>query len=689
MLIRDIDNPEMFLRTYCTPYTPACDTLIERQPVSTSEDAYSLQLVIDPNATRFGAILYCDRATTAINASRFIHAKRSAPLAEMSISLIDMLDALASVGYVTLELIDPCVENETDLKTRMRIKLELDYHATSSNSSNTTQQLLKELLVDMRKRLNGDSDQLPAQFVWNRINDIYLDRLQHHLRADDVQCQSSHVAYWCSLLGRLPAPLFARWMPAEMPDEAYWRYLIDIAIHCFGAHGLDTPDQMNADLQLQLATPDQLLASTPHALRLVVHASCMFANACDYAPDMVRQEESERFIDVNTTLAGDCEDTAKHVQVLLTQLQKNWRSLNDSLLQTIGHVLEYYYIMLATVAVTSAAANTMRDPSTAANNVEELMCHTVTLMVPRHYVHKTLMVPPLVSKFRLQNNNTAPMAFESELPVLVCEGTYVVDPLLHDPMFYEIDTTIVDTVANNRAKFRRRRIDVEKALPALQSMLLRAESNRTANQHAATPERFCSFYRRVNELWIDLGTDFGVVPMAVTYNGSRYGVWMQDLVEKRATVRGLIVYEYSASDVAAIQQALMHAPPMRSLTFIKSRSAAMLSDTIKRQYSSVSSQLDSLCTLYAYKPQPMPLPLSQPKQSNIAVRSVERWALRHYTYLVNHFEKITAGIVDGLKSFLQRIETQCAFRYNVYPMSNDGALYWIVFVIDVYDTKKE
>jgi hypothetical protein len=676
MLIPNVDSPDLFLRTYCTPYNSvACDTLIDRQPLSTAPTPWSLTLLVDSNATRLGCTLYCYRSIS-VN-GKFFQAKRTAPLAEVSLSLLELFGAIYNNNYAIVELLDPCVENEADLKTRLRMRLELDSSTTPSNSDNHR---LKELVSSLvnKRTINPNHDQLPPQYVWDRITNTYMDQLRYYLRADDVRCQSSHVAFWCSALGRLPAPIFSRWMPLEVPNESYWLYLLEIAIHCFGAHGLDSIDQLETDLEHQLTSPAQLLGSTPHALRLVVHAACLFATACDYMPDMVRQEEGERFTDPHVTLAGDCEDTAKHAQVMLLLLQKNWRSLRNTLLRAIGRMLEYYYVMLSTVAVTSAAANTMRDASN--NTVDELMCHTCTIMVPRHYVHNTLLAsaaPAFVTK--LTTNVTSTVGFEAALPVLVCEGTYVVDPLLHEPMFYETDTLVVDQVNRNRTRFRRRRIDLEKTIPALQSLLLRAESNRPSTLQNASPDRFCSFYRRVNELWLD-STEVGSIPLAVTYNGSRYGVWMQDLVEKRSSVRGVVVYEYATHDVANIQQAVLHAPPMRSLSFSRDQPIESLRTLIKQPYRAVCKQLDELCTLYA-KPQHS----AATATTTSVAPSVHRWALQHYTYFINHFEKVTPDIVQGLAAFLQRIDKPRSFQYSVYPLSSDGALYWIVFVIDVYD----
>lgn len=693
MLQPEIDS-DLFMITFgsCTSDSLLCKS--PRQPIFLDKP-FELVIPFDTRcSTRFGGTLYCRR--------RVVHEHnilqdvwRAAPLADFSRSMKIVRQQLeTNHNEFEMKLHDPCVENVKYESDTLRMTLHLTLVSITGWPK----------LIDNQDASDGDlaiTDNDLSRFnaLWKQVNAKYMHGLQTKVVASSRKCQSSHVPIWASALGELPAPLFVRWLPLKSTvlDARYWTFMIRSAITAFGVAGVHSIEKLKKDLHEQLKNRTQYLDSTTHALRFIVHAACMFANACDYLPDLVRtNDDAERFIDVTETMAGDCEDTAKLVYTTLLWLQryhsttKEHNSSNE-LLHLVSQMLERYVVAFGVFAVTAPAADSMRDghDSDISEN-DELMCHSCTVLLSRQYVMNALSGSKSCYNQLLANlpdpTQDVNTVLDQRLPSLVCEGTYLVDPLLHEPHYYvKLVSTTADEkkICNFTSQITKLRKDLNnirvlaeelvndtKNNTHVKPLLVRAEQLHH-NLGKKSGDDFCNFYKNLNEIWLDLGASGGVIPFAVTLDQFQskpiFGINMRDFAERHEGMQLIPMYTYTAENAKQIDQVIAHAPPTQIVQFdATDDTVASLVSTITRPYQPTIDRLNKLVQTYQ----------STSDQPNTP------WTQTRITYMINHLSKFSNDTIESLTSFLDTVNTY-HFQYHIVPITPDGLLYWIILLIDI------
>lgn len=593
---------------------------------------------------------------------------RNAPIAEAFLFLDDLLR-----NDLILELNDPS-DDDKEHSWRMDVKISLisfpsqrqisiqtgvpGISGMSSNHHNKhPDEMDKSCAVELFQCVKRN------QPLFQSYKDLYIEKIRNHIKPSQIECQSIHVPYWKTIFGDIIAPMYAELMPRHKLDEQYFAHLIQIAL---GWNHTNISDVLSI-IDSQFRNVNYFDERFNMVLKVICEAATIFANTCDYIPDLSVEKSCERFIDIQETLAGDCEDSAKQAQVILELLKRDGHNSQQPIIRAFAEVLEYYTVVLTTSAVTNASFVSDDSPQRDVQNKEKFMCHICTILIPKKYLTETLLSRSS-SKF-IANMQTAKYPFEDHLPILMCEGTSFVNPLLNPLSTYVSHPEEKKIVVESFKRRESIRLDLEGDHPMLK-LLTPQSQQQNIECRTVKPNRFCSFYRKINEFWINFGGELGPVPFAVlSQKTGCYGVWIQDLVNKSPDLYLYEMYSLKSNDLALAREIVGRLLPMRTLRFQQNRPASQLAIEIKTQNRPVFDRLNELVSIS-----------NRNRSASIEINSKSPHYLvpPFFSYFVNRSEKISKDLLDEIKdAIVENPQTIGKFRYFVYPLTDDGELYLI------------
>lgn len=547
----------------------------------------------------------------------------------------------------------------------------------------------------------------------NRINE-YIDVLRTKIKPSEESCVSVHVPYWKTGFGNLLAPMYAALMPRHAIDESYVLYSLDIVL----STNASSRQELEQALRSQLSTPQHCLPRTNFCMKIISELCSMWANTCDYLPDLSKGTDAERFIDIQETFSGDCEDMAKSIQVCAQVLKRSLQILTNPLLKAMSALLQYYQIVLTTGCVTTASASSIRDEEVANNtqhpsaaqqqkNNKRYMCHIFTMMLPTQWIVDSMLshMPresPMVMTL-LDGGRRQFQPFEAALPVVVCEGTNFVNPLMEPLSTYVSTPSYVTTTTSSslqeatllqdaQKKKEGARLLFEVQYKHLKRLVVQAQQmNITGFNPRSSPESYCTFYRKVNEIWIDFGnlvnsssSTLGPVAFAMVYSGGgnsttaqpQYGTWIRDIVRKNPSIKLYPMYVMNPQELELSYNVMDRMPPMRVLSFKDDASPSVLRLQIMQQHRPL---FDRLTRIVERASALCRTEMNRDRVASIQVLDRHHYLLTSfYTYYANHARKLDDKI---LETFEALVETRVMrdFQYFLHPLSDDGDLYLVEF----------
>lgn len=574
---------------------------------------------------------------------------------------------------------------------------------------------------DLPARISADVYQNYSDISSDFMESTYFLKLRSMVPSED-ECRSVHVPNWPTVFGLIPATIYSCYKPRHKIDESFMAYIMKISLESTTNSKMDTTQFVHLiKLQLYNHTDYYLGGTTAFVLKIIVQAAALFANACDYISDLSKNKPAERFIDVQETLAGDCEDLGKHIQVVLSLIKEQRDSMKSELLKMISEFLNYYEIVLTVACVTSASASSMSDmtahakatakPTTTEQHAtvlimptkkEEYMCHIYTTLLSQQKIYTLLQngLQLLIAQQYTEHTDIAfqekvirayealirkqtgrdiknPHPFEQYLPTLVGEGTNFVNPLLDLVARYAANQTEQTALIQKLQEKNTFEQTVFSSEPVLQKNLTSQAQQTHIDKIPGRPSQFCSFYRKKNEIWIDFGEDsLGCLPFAMLDSNGRYGVWFKHVIEHKQTSNLALVpmYEMDPHLKESCYDLLNHMSPMRTLTFGTERTPDKLRAEIRLRYPVEFQRLDSVLAQTSIYNQPVMMTTS-------ADISVIQHALvnEHIVLWTNDVFNITEQVKDALINLVKvhKVVPMGGISYKLYPLSDDGALYLI------------
>lgn len=619
--------------------------------------------------------LYSRRKITNDNTKRFQGYSRFIPLASSSISWRSIVVQQNTDGLKEIPIFfyDPsAISDEEIFKSRAECRLVIEIFPLKANyqsfsSDNERQQRVvvssSEITCD-RKVCNGiESGENCKGLIGTSFFDFYakeyINVLQHKIKPSEIGCQSVHVPYWKTIYGNLLAPTYLNYLPRERLNEDFLLYCLDIVLSTNNVSRTTFEGWIGQQLYVQ---PNVYMEEMAMVGSVIVETAALFANACDYLPDLSMGQMTERFIDIQETGVGDCEDDGKHIQVMLELWKRALTYLSNSCLRHASMFLQYYKITLGTTDVTSASASSLKNADGSSMNTNEnqkYMCHICCLMIPNQYYNHVL----------LRNKSTRHLGFEYGLALYMGEGTNYVQPKMLPMKRYVSNPMDKAKVTEALSTKERRRIDIERRYPNLCFLSNQAQQT-NINDNIRHPSEFCSFYKKVNEIWIDSNDGKGPLPYELLDKRGEYGVWIQELFEKNENLSLYKMYEYNPEDVVVINSMLDKMQPMRTLSFKPNLPPAELRNIIISKNPQVFDRLNQITTMTF---------------SNVMKSSMKPshyFVSPFHTYYINHSKKITPELLNDLERLIKQRNDSFViskFEYFIHPLSDDGEIYFIEF----------
>jgi len=475
------------------------------------------------------------------------------------------------------------------------------------------------------------------------LEDEYGAFYQAHRPTKDG-IQFMHVPTWRGNYIPIPACMWLlkrQYMPT---DYVYSRRLLqrclDITIELDEWNKVEFYKILDAQLSSK-----RLLPETIRCIKIITAAFCIVSNASDYVADLTEGKDTERFKNIRCGLyAGDCEDVSLEIyQEYMDLITDTFpgMSKNHKTLQTIC-------LLYIPMIVTGTASTPSMDRS--GDTSEELICHIYVSLRPRFDVLQrlTATIPrDIINGIRKQMLMEIPLfAFESELPIIVQEGTNMSCPLLNPFWSYTKDLKL----GKHIEEFENRIVSIEKQHNKLKDLMVEIKQKPYAGQ-AKMGDDFNNFYKVVNNVWIDMTRyGLGIMDFSVGYlvDGIHvYGVEMYDWCQLDSNDDFVFVpvFVMTEEQLAIAIKTLEKNPPFTPID--------------------VSDNMQT--------PTAIPQRIRQLVEKKAASYS-NKAGMDYVSYRINRWEKITSAVISEIEScFSDRSYVALDARH--YSITKDGELY--------------
>jgi hypothetical protein len=415
--------------------------------------------------------------------------------------------------------------------------------------------------------------------------------------------------------GRLPGSFYTIPHIPTLSNEAYFVNLAEIALSRAGWTAKEFMTAVDEQIRAPVPVITNPLAQVPeeytrpsdaflHATRIVADMMTLFATACYYMGDVVNEtqpggtrkiKDVEHYKTLRIVYADDCEGLAREAYVQIRELQQ--LDTQNPLLHMVREVLAFFVPVLALGAVT------MKHLSLRAGAIgdDDVIAHIFTLMLPREWVFSSLLsnldVPgpggwvenPVASDVWARNA-PATSVWERGLPVLVLEGTGVLDPFpkpVADYVSSDTDKLLERDQVHRRAAFQR---TIEQQWQRLVVMPTKRFQQSSTDSDALADD-LSDFYKMVVSGYTDYFLERGLPFTDLTFvrhdpmqrEEPTYGVLWSDLVFKHLGVRLDIPAVWGESELMQIEDVLSRGEPLPAIVCLSEADINELESEIRDQ----------------------------------------------------------------------------------------------------------
>jgi hypothetical protein len=333
----------------------------------------------------------------------------------------------------------------------------------------------------------------------------------------------------------LPAALYRVTRPGRKMTDAFARDILRIAAE---TNGHDLEWLKNALLG-QLGLETYAGETTAMALKIVAESALHTSNAMDYVSDLsgnsprvpVERMEIARENDAD---ADDCEGVAKEVQMPMSELRDGPSDPSDVLLTAVSAMLKKFVIAILTGMATDIAAS-------KSTGRKQMICHIWSSAIPRARVLD--MLPKELARTMIDNLPDDVELWETQLPVLILEGTAPCNPLLL-PVCSYVEKSERRALEDAVYAIELARENVEEEYPSLKRLTTQIQqANYNVDPSELTRENASGFYREVVAMWADL-REYGIseidfsVGWGQTPSRHEYGMSFASWIRKDPTGPG-------------------------------------------------------------------------------------------------------------------------------------------------------
>ena len=574
-------------------------------------------------------------------------------------------------------LVDRSLEQTYDIQTKTRGKIRVEMSSISVNNPKT---------FSVYNHFIHKIDTSASSNEMNVIIDEFLNKYRNDYFTPSVDAvKYMHIPRYTINIGTVPAAFYRMRVPREQMDKYFANYLIQISIQM-----ADWSEEKFIAItaeQFSNVHLTQYNLKFNQILRIVGNMLCLCSNAMDYISDRSGTISVERFKNISSTLyAGDCEDEAKQIIVIASQIEHLQGITQDGypFFYWTQKILKLYVFVMNTGVATTPSLQKNND-----NSKEEYICHIYVSAVPRWFFIEKLEISETMKFMAKQKMEQDLRRFAWEttgVPLLLLEGTNWADPF-PAPLITYVCTEHEQRVelVNIQTTLERRRLMLERQYPSLRHMGMRIKQAHVGvtNIFSISQEKFSAFYRWVVSAWADLRKygiyeyiDFSVGQVSRNTHEHLYGVDFRSWVGLESDITFVPVYKLTESNWATAEEILQKERPIKNLRMNKADMATKQLDLslnsanimVKGSTSENMTSNPGITALYK-------LAKSFPNTSTRI--SGTPYVQPFIEYFANHEKKFTMEIERDLRKALNEKQYIRAIEYKVYPLSEDYELYII------------
>ena len=580
------------------------------------------------------------------------------------------------------------IVDQTDVKSDDQTRSRISIQSISFVADPKEFKLLKDV-QDINKHMEQYKYEMKKWF------DYYCNIYGNVLQSTNPKFKRMHVPKWYATI-EIPSVFYMTYLPREKPDLKFLDCLLNMAL---GSYEL-SPDWFIDTIRFQMIKRSYNYDINICA-KILACASTIFANSADYLSDISLGEDTERFINIGLTFAGDCEDLAKEAYLVWMMIKQAKHHPNIEafpLVKQASYLSEYYICGLTTcVACTkSLGSNTEEDQSSSSTTeMEGDTCHMIATVLPRKYFFEALsrgnknnngLNAEQIQQMKLQAKTYKilperveeglPGNWEQELPVLILEGTNWCTALqkpLHTYLPPNISAELRERVIDNQKLIQGAKILIGKQFKTtIKRLPLEVEQMNVQinDPHEVSENAISAFYRRQNN-FLTVIDGVGIYDLSIGYTDKKnvYSVDFRDYISASKAVNlspvfvltpkqieiGLTIVDMEVAitprvlpDVEKVKKILISkSEPLRRLLEIEDRYKPRSFKIIDRPSS--FEKMD-------YKNEFM-------TEDERKIYAFTRNAL---CYKVNHINKLSMELVDDFERLLEQGELKHANGKTIY-----------------------
>jgi hypothetical protein len=385
---------------------------------------------------------------------------------------------------------------------------------------------------------------------FSQFYDYYVKQYTKLFESSDESLYGRlHVPSWFTTI-KIPSVFFLAYFPRKEPDLKFLEYLIESVLR---SNGLSVPFFLNTvNEQMKDSTKTSYDNSFTMCIKIVASTCTWFANACDYLSDKSLNDDTERFVLLDFTFAGDCEDSARDAYLMWNIIRQS-RKMKDvekfRLTYAASLITELYVCGLTTCG---ASMMSMEEKNAdKMETSENVICHMISTVLPRKFFAEALQrgyADPDAKNFKQRATTYESISerlWEDKLPVLIMEGTNWCNSLQLPLNNYVQNENEKQDVIYNQSMIKKAKsyLDSQQnaALKKIPSEII--QTNITLKSIYDVKEtKASSFYRRMNN-FITVVDGYGMRDFSiVNVNTGKYSVDFRDYISKKPTIGLVPVY---------------------------------------------------------------------------------------------------------------------------------------------------
>lgn len=598
-------------------------------------DAKDIHNVVDLSQACIGITMFCRLEIKDDDLGKSCGYKRTQAIGEAIVYLEDLMNAYNTKHIQRVDVLDKSPADESD--TLLRASLDLQVEKIDFSSDVT--------LKDTRSR------GVEIQNAWRMVT-LEQDFVRFYKTHTPVVSSIApmHVPTWKGHSISIPAYMWIYHRIHRTRLAAFCKYFQRCLEISLSLHDWKLEEFLDVSKRQSYETASSYDPLFNLCIKIVATAGCVTSYATDYVSDLCNGKDVERFKETfGSYFAGDCEDVAFAIYLcLMTLLDPEMPRTNESWLAMCIYIVRLYVVTMMTGSATTPSME-----RTTGKNINKLICHIFSGMMPRKEFCKRLEIPG-----DEKNSIAEGMAIEipfypwqDRLPPLILEGTNMNCQLMEPWWTYASDKSI----GNHLRTIEDYREFVETKYNNLSKLVIELQQCNYTCKGSLTEKNFSAFYHRVNNVWVDL-TRFGSnkTDFSVGYGHSEahtYGVsacsWSNPSMDGDYIFEN--IRELSPEDWDICMHTIDKEPPIEVPQVAE-----------KTLSTHPPGFLAELCEKYPPKNRRMtPSP----------------WKHTYVSYRLNRWEKL---LITDMETTLRNILSEGYYdgiKVLEYPMTSDGELY--------------